>query len=83
METFEQMLVVRQGMIPCITYFLWIYSLFSFIAEEIGGEIFDLLLSMSDFSEFKEMMVARKQAKEEQKDGDCIQNLTISGSHIN
>ncbi len=83
MEAFEQMLISRQGRVthlqspsPFVTR-LRLYS------DEIGGEIFDLLLAMSDFSEFKEMMIARKQAKEEQKDGDCLQNLAISGSHIN
>ena len=31
--------------------------------DELGGDVFDILLSMSDFEEFKDLMVAQKLAK--------------------
>lgn len=47
--------------------------------DEIGGEIFDLLLSFSDFGEFKATMVAHKAAKEQ---GDGPGGLSVSGRAI-
>lgn len=32
-------------------------------SDEISGEIFDLLLSLGDFTEFKEMMISHKKQK--------------------
>jgi hypothetical protein len=35
--------------------------------DEIGGEIFDVLMSLSDFDEFKDLMLSHKKEREEQK----------------
>lgn len=54
--------------------------------DEIGGEIFDLLLSFSDFNEFKETMLAHKMSKQaEDGPGGLIlsgQGLSIGGKGL-
>ena len=45
--------------------------------DEIGGEIFDLLLSFSDFNEFKSMILAHK-TQRDGKGGDLTDLLTVS-----
>mmetsp|Transcript_1762 Transcript_1762/g.1908 ORF Transcript_1762/g.1908 Transcript_1762/m.1908 type:complete len:173 (-) Transcript_1762:1440-1958(-) len=49
--------------------------------DEIDTEIFDLLMSLGDFSEFKELMVAHKKMKESIKNGST-ELLTIFGTHM-
>ena len=44
--------------------------------DELGGEVFDFLLSLSDFSEFKETMLSYKNKGKGQLD------LSISGHHL-
>ena len=44
--------------------------------DELGGEVFDFLLSLSDFSEFKEAMLSYKNKGKGQLD------LSISGHHL-
>ena len=48
-------------------------------ADEISGEIFDLLLSLGDFTEFKEMMLSYKRAHSEVKG---VGGLSIAGHHL-
>lgn len=48
--------------------------------DEIGGEIFDLLLSFSDFDEFKAVMIAHKQMLAE--GGGGLGGLSLTGSKI-
>lgn len=50
--------------------------------DEISGEIFDLLTSLADFGEFKEMMLSYKKAKSEYKSSGpfAIEGLQITGS---
>jgi hypothetical protein len=40
-------------------------DLYCIFVDEIGGEIFDLLMSFGDFSEFKELMLSYKRAKQD------------------
>lgn len=51
--------------------------------DEIGGEIFDLLLSLSDFVEFKGMMIAHRQAREGRASGAGPGALSVQGQHLN
>merc|ERR1719487_111885 len=44
--------------------------------DEISGEIFDMLLSLGDYSEFKQMMLSHKA----EKNGES--SLSISGMHL-
>ena len=47
--------------------------------DEIGGEIFDLLLSFSDFDEFKQMMVAHKASLQ---GADGPGGLSVTGKQL-
>ena len=59
-------------------------SLISFFVflDEVSGEIFDLLTSLADFGEFKELMLSYKRAKSEYKTSGpfAIEGLHIIGS---
>ena len=44
--------------------------------DEISGEIFDMLLSLGDYSEFKHMMLSHKA----EKNGGA--SLSINGLHL-
>lgn len=44
--------------------------------EEISGEIFDMLLSLGDYAEFKQMMLSHKA----ERSGGA--GLSISGTHL-
>lgn len=89
MASFEDMVSRRQGEL-CTFFFLFIRCIFlliccfyfSMFLDEIGGEIFDLLLSLADFGEFKDMMLSHRKAREEQKDGDTLMSLAVSGTHV-
>ena len=48
-------------------------------ADEISGEIFDLLLSLGEFTEFKEMMLSYKRARSEAKG---VGGISISGHNL-
>jgi uncharacterized membrane protein YgcG len=39
-------------------------SFFSLFVEELAGEVFDLLLSLGDFMEFKDLMLSYKRNKQ-------------------
>eukprot|EP00603_Paraphysomonas_imperforata_P014938 CAMPEP_0114466584 /NCGR_PEP_ID=MMETSP0104-20121206/9149_1 /TAXON_ID=37642 ORGANISM="Paraphysomonas imperforata, Strain PA2" /NCGR_SAMPLE_ID=MMETSP0104 /ASSEMBLY_ACC=CAM_ASM_000202 /LENGTH=153 /DNA_ID=CAMNT_0001639957 /DNA_START=113 /DNA_END=574 /DNA_ORIENTATION=- len=47
--------------------------------DEISGEIFDLLLSLSDFSEFKDLMLSYKRSKGDRR-GSTLPAVTVSQS---
>ena len=47
----------------------------SFVLDEISGEIFDLLLSLSDFTEFKDLMLSYKKSKLDRR---STSSLTVS-----
>mmetsp|Transcript_29196 Transcript_29196/g.29545 ORF Transcript_29196/g.29545 Transcript_29196/m.29545 type:complete len:167 (+) Transcript_29196:114-614(+) len=47
--------------------------------DELSGEVFDLLLSLGDFNEFKQLMLSHKKAKSA---GADIQSLAVMGHHI-
>jgi hypothetical protein len=74
MHRFENLVADRKGLHSlCRTHHL---------ADEVSGEIFDLLTSLADFAEFKELMLSYKRAKSEYK--SCgpfgIEGLQIIGS---
>jgi ADP-ribosylation factor 2-binding protein len=50
--------------------------------DEIGGEIFDLLLSFSDFEEFKATMLAHKASTRQGEDGPGGLSLTGTGLSV-
>jgi hypothetical protein len=60
-----------------------VFNLITFVksTDEIDTEIFDLLMSLGDFSEFKELMIAHKRMKESIKNGST-ELLTIFGTHL-
>jgi hypothetical protein len=49
-----------------ILYFCWIsfnpVVIFCLVIDEVSSDVFDLLLSMGDFTEFKELMLSHKRA---------------------
>lgn len=47
--------------------------------EELSAEIFDLLMALGDFSEFKDMMLSYKR---QQNSASSIDNFKIAGSHV-
>ena len=51
-------------------------KMLSLRGDELGGEVFDFLLSLGDFSEFKETMLSYKSKGKGQLD------LSISGYHL-
>ena len=50
-------------------------------ADEIDTEIFDLLMSLGDFDEFKQLMVAHKKEKKARINGD-IAPMAVIGTHF-
>jgi hypothetical protein len=44
-------------------YLLLFLDLFSFPQDELGGEVFELLTTLGDFTEFKDLMLSYKQSK--------------------
>lgn len=56
-----------------------IIDIYTFISDEISGEIFDLLVSLGDFTEFKEMMLSYKRVGNEAKG---VGGISISGRHL-
>ena len=51
-------------------------KMLSLRGDELGGEVFDFLFSLTDFSEFKETMLSHKNKGKGQLD------LSISGHHL-
>ena len=47
---------------------------------ELDGEVFDLLMSLGDFSEFKQLMLSHKQAKH--SNGTDIASLGVFGVRV-
>ena len=47
--------------------------------EELSAEIFDLLMALGDFAEFKELMLSYKRQKQ---NVNSIDNYKISGRHV-
>jgi len=47
--------------------------------EELSAEIFDLLMALGDFNEFKEMMLSYKR---QQNNSGSIDNFKIAGRHV-
>ena len=56
------------------------YSLPS--SDQIDIEIFDLLMSLGDFTEFKELMLAHKRDKKMEASGKSGELLTIFGVKV-
>ncbi len=49
--------------IKSMEYLLLFLDLFSFPQDELGGEVFELLTTLGDFTEFKDLMLSYKQSK--------------------
>jgi hypothetical protein len=47
--------------------------------EELSSEIFDLLMALGDFDEFKDMMLSYKR---QQNNSGSIDNFKIAGKHV-
>lgn len=37
------------------------------LTDELGGEVFELLTSLGDFTEFKDLMISHKNSKQQQQ----------------
>jgi hypothetical protein len=80
MHRFESLVADRKGLVfpPSLPPSFFSSSL----TDEVSGEIFDLLTSLADFGEFKELMLSYKRAKSEYKSSGpfAIEGLQIIGS---
>ena len=47
--------------------------------DELCSDIFDMLMSFSDFNEFKDLMLSYKRA---QSSSSSIDNFSIAGKHV-
>lgn len=64
MAKLEQLLVAHKGTL-CVISTKYCSSIFLFIhdIDELSGEVFDTLLSIGDFLEFKDLMLSFKASK--------------------
>lgn len=79
MARFESMLASRQGMhlyriIRSEWHIYWLLPV-----DEISPEILDILMSLGDFVEFKQMMLSVKRGK---KEANSLDNFSIDGKHV-
>jgi hypothetical protein len=83
MRNFELQLAARKGTHQDNTHIVIEMSdscvCWLMLSDEISGEIFDLLVSLGEFSEFKEMMLAYKRVGHEAKG---VGGISISGRHL-
>ena len=49
------------------------------MVDDLSGDVFDLLMSLGDFSEFKQLMLSVKKAK---SGGDNSGSLAICGTSL-
>ena len=61
------------------SYFLFLF--FSSSTDEIDIEIFDLLMSLGDFAQFKALMLSHKKSKQSEKSGGT-ELLSVFGVHM-
>jgi hypothetical protein len=60
--------------------FIFALHLIIIPSGELDGEVFDLLMSLGDFSEFKQLMLSYKQAKH--SNGTDIASLGVFGVRV-
>ena len=59
----------------------WNVSCYNFFTDEIDVEIFDLLMSLGDFDEFKQLMLSHKKEKTAKLSG-IVEPLTVFGTNL-
>lgn len=56
---------------------------FPYATEELGGDVFEVMTSLGDFNEFKELMLSTKRAKNAPNpSGGFGLDLCITGKHV-
>ncbi len=66
MRKLEAIIVNRQGeqRSPSLAFHFFVSPRLTLhCSDELGGEVFELLTSLGEFSEFKDLMIAYKQSK--------------------
>ena len=57
-----------------------------FILDELSGDVFDIMSSLSDFNEFKELMLSYQRSSQATKaissSGKCSLDLSITGKPV-
>lgn len=81
MKKFEKLVAARKGNILSFLNYLRFKTICSvYFVDELSGEIFDLLISLGDFLEFKDNMVSYKNAKGSPNSFNL--DLSVSGKHF-